>query len=64
MASLGTDIRLKLPEVCQQNGAPGVNSPQVRPSGVKPSLAVAQSMSVLLGLQTPHCLACPSLQTP
>lgn len=31
MASLGTDIRLKLPEVCQQNGAPGVNGPHVRP---------------------------------
>lgn len=33
MASLGTDIRLKLPEVCQQNEAPGVSGPQMRPSG-------------------------------
>lgn len=64
MASLGTDLRLKLPEACLQHGAPGVNSPQVRPSGVKPSLAEAQSMSAPLGLQTSCCLACPGLQTP
>lgn len=33
MASLGTDVRFKLPGVCPQDRAPGVNGPGVRPSG-------------------------------
>ena len=33
MASLGTDVRFKLPGVCPQDGAPEVNGPRVRPLG-------------------------------